>query len=105
MRATVAAPAATTRPTGFQLTDTTTAPAEPTDDAQIEAASTPIPVEPPRPTFADLGLSDAVLRAIDDMGYRHPTPIQEQAIPFVLMNRDVMGGAQSGTGQTRGFTL
>jgi superfamily II DNA/RNA helicase len=39
------------------------------------------------------------------MGYRHPTPIQEQAIPFVLMGRDVMGTAQTGTGKTAGFTL
>ena len=46
-----------------------------------------------------------MLRAIDEMGYRHPTPIQEQAIPFVLMGRDVMGTAQTGTGKTAGFTL
>ena len=46
-----------------------------------------------------------MLRAIDDMGYRHPTPIQEQAIPFVLMGRDVLGTAQTGTGKTAGFTL
>ncbi len=39
------------------------------------------------------------------MGYRHPTPIQEQAIPYVLMGRDVMGTAQTGTGKTAGFTL
>ena len=63
------------------------------------------PPEPARTTFADLGLSEAVLRAIDDMGYRHPTPIQEQAIPVVLMGRDVLGVAQTGTGKTAGFTL
>jgi superfamily II DNA/RNA helicase len=55
--------------------------------------------------FSDLGLSEEVLRAIADMGYRHPTPIQEQAIPYVLMGRDVMGTAQTGTGKTAGFTL
>jgi superfamily II DNA/RNA helicase len=61
--------------------------------------------EPARAVFADLGLSAEVLRAIDDMGYRHPTPIQEQAIPVVLMTRDVLGVAQTGTGKTAGFTL
>ncbi len=72
--------------------------------AAIPIAAGP-PPEPARPLFSDLGLSDQVLRAIDDMGYRHPTPIQEQAIPYVLMGRDVMGTAQTGTGKTAGFTL
>jgi superfamily II DNA/RNA helicase len=77
------------------------------DDEQpslIPIAAGP-PPEPARTVFADLGLSAEVLRAIDDMGYRHPTPIQEQAIPYVLMGRDVMGTAQTGTGKTAGFTL
>jgi superfamily II DNA/RNA helicase len=87
------------------LTDTTTATADPTDDAPIAAASTPVVAEQSRATFAALGLSEQVLHAIADMGYRHPTPIQEQAIPFVLMGRDVMGTAQTGTGKTAGFTL
>ncbi len=55
--------------------------------------------------FRALGLSEPVLRAIDSMGYRVPTPIQEQAIPFVLMGRDVLGTAQTGTGKTASFTL
>ena len=63
------------------------------------------PPEAARVVFADLGLSEEVLHAIDDMGYKHPTPIQEQAIPYVLMGRDVMGTAQTGTGKTAGFTL
>ena len=46
-----------------------------------------------------------MLRAIAEMGYRHPTPIQEQAIPVVLMGRDVLGTAQTGTGKTASFTL
>jgi superfamily II DNA/RNA helicase len=58
-----------------------------------------------RTVFADLGLSEPILRAIEEMGYKHPTPIQEQAIPIVLMGRDVMGVAQTGTGKTAGFTL
>jgi superfamily II DNA/RNA helicase len=75
---------------------------EPDDEEEVAEA---LPAEPARPVFADLGLSDEVLRAIADMGYRHPTPIQEQAIPVVLMARDVLGTAQTGTGKTAGFTL
>ncbi|MDH3919102.1 MAG: DEAD/DEAH box helicase, partial [Rhodospirillales bacterium] len=56
-------------------------------------------------TFDDLGLSPKVLQAIADAGYTTPTPIQEQAIPYVLMGRDVLGSAQTGTGKTAGFTL
>lgn len=56
-------------------------------------------------TFADLGLGDALLKALDQVGYKHPTPIQEQAIPVVLMGRDVIGVAQTGTGKTASFTL
>jgi superfamily II DNA/RNA helicase len=79
------------------------------DDVDAPVSLIPIaegpPPEPVRTVFSDLGLSEEVLRAIDDMGYRHPTPIQEQAIPYVLMGRDVMGTAQTGTGKTAGFTL
>ena len=55
--------------------------------------------------FSDLGLSEDVLRAVADAGYETPTPIQEQAIPIVLQGRDVLGGAQTGTGKTAAFTL
>jgi superfamily II DNA/RNA helicase len=85
------------------LTDTITAPADPTDDAPLAEAAEP--AEPGRPLFSDLGLSKEVLRAVAEMGYRHPTPIQEQAIPFVLMGRDLLGAAQTGTGKTASFTL
>ncbi|WP_370287260.1 DEAD/DEAH box helicase [Roseomonas sp. HF4] len=60
---------------------------------------------PPRTTFADLGLSDELLRAVEESGYVHPTPIQEAAIPSVLMARDVLGCAQTGTGKTASFVL
>jgi len=56
-------------------------------------------------SFADLGLGAEVLRAVDDAGYREPTPIQEKAIPYILMGRDILGGAQTGTGKTASFTL
>ena len=56
-------------------------------------------------TFADLGLSDELLRAIGDSGYTEPTPIQAQAIPSVLMMKDIVGIAQTGTGKTAAFVL
>jgi len=56
-------------------------------------------------TFADLGLGEDVLRAVADAGYEKPTPIQEKAIPVVLMGRDILGCAQTGTGKTASFTL
>jgi ATP-dependent RNA helicase RhlE len=56
-------------------------------------------------SFDTLGLSDALLKAINNQGYTKPSPIQEQAIPAVLSGRDVMAAAQTGTGKTAGFTL
>jgi superfamily II DNA/RNA helicase len=56
-------------------------------------------------TFDALGLGPEVLRAVGEAGYVNPTPIQEQAIPVVLMGRDVLGCAQTGTGKTAAFTL
>src|SRR4051812_37200705 len=56
-------------------------------------------------SFADLGLSDELLRAVEESGYTEPTPIQRQAIPSVLMMRDIIGIAQTGTGKTAGFVL
>ncbi len=56
-------------------------------------------------TFHDLGLSDKLLDAIASIGYETPTPIQEKSIPVVLMGRDVLGSAQTGTGKTASFTL
>ncbi len=55
--------------------------------------------------FEDLGLSQPILDAINDCGYDSPTPIQAKAIPNILMARDVVGLAQTGTGKTAGFTL
>jgi superfamily II DNA/RNA helicase len=56
-------------------------------------------------TFADLGLSDELLKALGDAGYTEPTPIQRQAVPSVLMGRDLVGIAQTGTGKTAAFVL
>ena len=79
----------------------------PEDGATEEGAPEDEAPEPeaPRTSFADLGLSDELLRALADSGYQYPTPIQEQAIPVVLMNRDVLGCAQTGTGKTASFVL
>ena len=55
--------------------------------------------------FSDLGLSSELSRAVADLGYESPTPIQEKSIPVVLMGRDILGSAQTGTGKTASFTL
>lgn len=56
-------------------------------------------------TFNDLNLNASLLKAINDQGYTTPTPVQAQAIPFILEGRDMLAGAQTGTGKTAGFTL
>src|SRR5919107_1236370 len=56
-------------------------------------------------TFAELGLSEQLLQALNDVGYQSPSPIQEQAIPPLLEGRDVIGQAQTGTGKTAAFGL
>ncbi len=56
-------------------------------------------------SFQALGLSAAVLRALDEQAYKEPTPIQRAAIPVVLEGRDLMAGAQTGTGKTAGFAV
>ncbi|GAA4912655.1 DEAD/DEAH box helicase [Nesterenkonia rhizosphaerae] len=57
------------------------------------------------PRFADLGLDDRVLAAIQEMGYETPSPIQAQTIPLLTSGRDVVGLAQTGTGKTAAFAL
>ncbi|MGB5305455.1 MAG: DEAD/DEAH box helicase [Gammaproteobacteria bacterium] len=56
-------------------------------------------------SFDTLGLSAELLRAVADQGYSEPTPVQSQAIPVILEGRDLLAGAQTGTGKTAGFTL
>ena len=55
--------------------------------------------------FSELGLVPELLRAVAEKGYDTPTPIQAKAIPAVLSGRDVLAGAQTGTGKTAGFVL
>jgi len=71
----------------------------PTDTKEIPAD------QPVTVTFAELGLDPKIIKALDDMGYERPTPIQAQAIPFALKGQDVLGIAQTGTGKTGAFTL
>ncbi|MEN8913595.1 MAG: DEAD/DEAH box helicase [Polaribacter sp.] len=56
-------------------------------------------------SFKDLGLSDALVKAVAEKGYTTPSPIQEKAIPHILAGKDVLASAQTGTGKTAGFTL
>ncbi|MBU0720027.1 DEAD/DEAH box helicase [bacterium] len=56
-------------------------------------------------SFNNLGLSEPLLRAIKEQGYTEPTPVQKQAIPVILSGKDILAGAQTGTGKTAGFTL
>ena len=60
---------------------------------------------PPSTTFADLQLSEPLMRALNDVGYESPSPIQAATIPILLENRDVLGQAQTGTGKTAAFAL
>ncbi len=55
--------------------------------------------------FTDLALAPPILTAIAEQGYQTPTPIQQQTIPLILQGKDVLGGAQTGTGKTAAFTL
>src|SRR5919112_767004 len=56
-------------------------------------------------TFSELGLRPELLRAVEAQGYTHPTPVQREAIPLVLAGRDLLAGAQTGTGKTAAFVL
>ncbi len=85
--------------------------AEVAPDAEIEAVAdpdhenAPPPETDPAMTFADLKLNRAVLDALSQAGYTHPTPIQEAVIPPALRGKDVIGQAQTGTGKTAAFVL
>ncbi len=63
------------------------------------------PSNTPQTTFADLQLSAPLMRALNDVGYESPSPIQAATIPILLENRDVLGQAQTGTGKTAAFAL
>ena len=92
----------------LRLTDTSPTPeTAPEEAAPPDATAAPEPETTQDETdgFEPLGLSEPILRAVAEKGYRTPTPIQVLAIPAVLAGRDVLGCAQTGTGKTAGFTL
>src|SRR3954453_11058549 len=59
----------------------------------------------PLPTFTDLGLSPEMMKAISDVGYEEPTPVQARPIPLLLEGKDVIAQAQTGTGKTAAYAL
>ncbi len=71
----------------------------------MSAPSTSTPSPSPTPGFRDFGLSNALLAALDEVGYETPSPIQAQAIPFLLEGKDLLGHAPTGTGKTAAFAL
>ncbi|MBT0767541.1 DEAD/DEAH box helicase [Kineosporia sp. J2-2] len=83
------------------------APEDPADSPETSAG--PLPDEAPdveaQPTFADLGIDERVLRALSDVGYEMPSPIQAAAIPPLMEGRHLVGLAQTGTGKTAAFAL
>lgn len=87
------------------MTETTTPEINDLNAPQIEVDDTVDADAPPRITFDELGLPDALLDAVHDLGFIHPSPIQEKAIPALLSGRSVLGVAQTGTGKTAAFGL
>lgn len=75
---------------------------KPDSEAPAQAAE---PAEPDGSSFAGLGLIEPLLKALDDVGYETPSPIQASTIPPILAGRDVVGQAQTGTGKTAAFAL
>ncbi len=86
--------------------DSDRAPSPDSGDVDLPGATAPgAEAETSGPGFDQLGLSEEVLRAVAESGYRQPTPIQAEGIPQVLKGRDIIGIAQTGTGKTASFTL
>ncbi|GAA4459782.1 hypothetical protein GCM10023189_33930 [Nibrella saemangeumensis] len=75
---------------------------QPTDTTQAQAVAAPVSNQL---TFANLNISEDILRAVTDMGFEKPSPIQAEAIPPILEGRDVIGQAQTGTGKTAAFGI
>lgn len=59
----------------------------------------------PKPTFSHLGIDSLLVKAVNELNYQQPTPIQQSAIPAILQGRDVVAGAETGSGKTAAFAL
>ncbi len=70
-----------------------------------EGINSGTPEEAPSASFAGLGIAEPILKALSDVGYEVPTPIQERTIPALLAGRDMVGQAQTGTGKTAAFAI
>ncbi|KAK3400304.1 ATP-dependent rRNA helicase rrp-3 [Sordaria brevicollis] len=75
------------------------------DSATLDNAPEQEETETVKKSFKDLGIVDALCEACDRLGYKNPTPIQEQSIPLALQNRDIIGIAETGSGKTAAFAL
>ncbi|MGN7976491.1 DEAD/DEAH box helicase [Microbacterium sp. 22195] len=75
------------------------------DNAAVPTDSSPLTEETAKPGFDELGITGPVLKAVRDLGYETPSPIQAATIPLLLQGRDVLGTAQTGTGKTAAFAL
>ncbi len=70
-----------------------------------ENTDTDTDIETPKPSFKDLNLAEPLMKALDEVGYEVPTPIQQKTIPPLLAGKDLLGQAQTGTGKTAAFAL